>query len=94
MLHNILKTGKSESVQKIAIGDKTYVSNRTPILMGKKIVGAMAVLQDISELEHISTELTATRNLSSELTAIIESSFDGIYVTDGQARTIRSEQGV
>ena len=89
MLHNILKTGKSESVQKIAIGDKTYVSNRTPILMGKKIVGAMAVLQDISELEHISTELTATRNLSNELTAIIESSFDGIYVTDGQARTIK-----
>nr|WP_320191254.1 sigma 54-interacting transcriptional regulator [uncultured Desulfobacter sp.] len=89
MLHNILKTGKSESVQKIAIGGKTYVSNRTPILMGKKIVGAMAVLQDISELEHISTELTATRNLSNELTAIIESSFDGIYVTDGEARTIR-----
>nr|WP_319395812.1 sigma 54-interacting transcriptional regulator [uncultured Desulfobacter sp.] len=89
MLHNILKTGRSESVQKIVIGDKTYVSNRTPILMGKKIVGAMAVLQDISELEHISTELTATRNLSNELTAIIESSFDGIYVTDGEARTIR-----
>ncbi|WP_320044385.1 PAS domain-containing protein [uncultured Desulfobacter sp.] len=89
MLHNILKTGKSESVQKIAIGGKTYVSNHTPILMGKKIVGAMAVLQNISELEHISTELTATRNLSNELTAIIESSFDGIYVTDGEARTIR-----
>lgn len=88
-LHTILKTGKTESVQKIAIGGKTYISNRTPVRIGKKIAGAMAVLQDISELEHISSELQATRDLSHELTAIIESSFDGIYVTDGNARTIR-----
>ena len=88
-LHNILKTGKSESVQKIVIGGKTYISNRTPIRIGSKIAGAIAVLQDISELENISSELTATRNLSNELTAIIESSFDGIYVTDGAAKTIR-----
>lgn len=88
-LYTILKTGKAESVQKIDIGGKTYISNRTPIKVGGKIVGAMAVLQDISELEHISSELKATRNLSNELTAIIESSFDGIYVTDGNAKTIR-----
>lgn len=88
-LHTILKTGKTESVQKIAIGDQTYISNRTPVKIDGKIVGAMAVLQDISELEHISSELSVTRNLSQELTAIIESSFDGIYVTDGNAKTIR-----
>ncbi len=88
-LHNILKTGKTESVQKIAIGGKTFISNRTPVKIGEEIVGAMAVLQDISELEHISSELSATRSLSQELTAIIESSFDGIYVTDGSAKTIR-----
>ncbi|MBU0971223.1 MAG: sigma 54-interacting transcriptional regulator, partial [Proteobacteria bacterium] len=54
-----------------------------------EILGAVAVLQDISELELISTELEYTRKLTSELTAIIESSFDGIYVTDGNAKTIR-----
>ena len=88
-LHTIVKTGKVESVQKIAIGGKTYISNRTPVRIEGKIVGAMAVLQDVSELEHISSELKATRDLSQELTAIIESSFDGIYVTDGRARTLR-----
>ena len=49
----------------------------------------MAVLQDISELEAISSELKLTKLMSEELNAIIESSFDGIYVTDGQARTLR-----
>ena len=88
-LHTILKTGKAEAVQKIAIGGKTYISNRTPVRLNGEIVGAMAVLQDVSELEDISSELKATRDLSHELTAIIESSFDGIYVTDGDAKTLR-----
>lgn len=91
-LYTIVKTGKTESVKKITIGGKTYISNRTPVVIGEKIVGAVAVLQDISELELISSELDHTRRLSSELTAIIESSFDGIYVTDGNAKTIRVNQ--
>jgi PAS domain S-box-containing protein len=88
-LHTILKTGKTESVQKIVISGKTYISNRSPVTIDGEILGAVAVLQDISELELISTELEYTRKLTSELTAIIESSFDGIYVTDGNAKTIR-----
>ncbi len=91
-LHTILKTGKTESVRKITIGKKTYITNRTPVTVDGKIIGAMSVLQDISELEMISSELAATRSLSNELTAIIESSFDGIYVTDGNAKTIRVNQ--
>ena len=88
-LRQIIQTGKTESVQKINISGTVYMSNRTPILDGDRVVGAVAVLQDISELAAIADELEQTKRLSVELDAIIESSFDGIYVTDGHGRTIR-----
>lgn len=88
-LHRIAETGQGELVQRLVVEDKVYVSNRTPVRINQETIGAVAVLQDISELEAISSELQNTRLMSEELTAIIESSFDGIYVTDGQARTLR-----
>ena len=88
-LHRIAETGQGELVQRIIIGDKVYVSNRTPVRIDGETIGAVAVLQDISELEAISSELKHSRLMSEELNAIIESSFDGFYVTDGQARTLR-----
>jgi PAS domain S-box-containing protein len=88
-LHRILKTGKTESARKVVINEKVFISNRSPVKIDGEIVGAIAVLQDISDLELISSELEHTKMLTEELQAIIESSFDGIYVTDGNARTIR-----
>ena len=52
-------------------------------------MGAVAVLQDISELESISRELENVKELNAELDAIIESSHDGIYLTDGEGITLR-----
>lgn len=88
-LHRIAETGQGELVQRISIGQKVYVSNRTPVRIDGETIGAVAVLQDISELEAISSELKHSKLMSEELNAIIESSFDGIYVTDGRARTLR-----
>ena len=46
-------------------------------------------MHDISELEKISKELQVVRELNEELDAIIESSFDGLYITDGNGITLR-----
>ncbi|SHG68595.1 PAS domain S-box-containing protein [Thermosyntropha lipolytica DSM 11003] len=88
-LMEIVKTGRKEVARKIVIEGKTFVSNRTPIYIDGKIVGAVALLQDISELEQISSELAYTKEISQELDAIIESSFDGIFVTDGEGRVLK-----
>jgi len=88
-LRMVLQSGKTEAVQKTKIGGKVYMSNRTPILDEGKVIGAVAVLQDVSELESIADELEQTKRLNSEMKGIIESCFDGIYVTDGDGRTIR-----
>lgn len=88
-LMEILTTGCSKPVQKIELNKRTFISNRTPIKKRGKIIGAVAVLQDISELESISRELENVKELNREMDAIIESSYDGLYLTDGKGVTLR-----
>ncbi len=49
----------------------------------------ISVFQDISEYEAIISELRGYKELSRELEAIFESSYDGLFLTDGDANTIR-----
>jgi len=88
-LIEVLKTGEPQVGKKLVIKDRTFITNRTPILKDGEIVGAIGVFQDISDLDSISRELKSVKELSWELDAIIESSYDGIYVTDGQGYTTR-----
>lgn len=87
-LPQVLETGKRE-MTRVVFNDKAYLSNRTPIYYGNKVAGAVAVLQDISELEEITKKLRYTRMVLDEINAIIESSFDGIFVTDATGRVLR-----
>ncbi|MCK5350786.1 MAG: sigma 54-interacting transcriptional regulator, partial [Desulfobacula sp.] len=47
------------------------------------------MFQDISEYETIISELQGYNRLCKELEVIFESSYDGLYITDGYAKTIR-----
>ena len=86
---NVLKTGKSKHGQKVPFGETVAISNRAPIIRRGEIVGAVSVLQDISDLENIAAELKLTRELNKELDAIIDSVYEGLYITDGEANTLR-----
>ena len=85
----ILQTGIPQIGQKVTIGDSTIIANRTPIKFNGKIVGVLSVFQDSFEYEKIITELEGYKRITKELDAIIESSYDGLYVTDGKANTLR-----
>lgn len=88
-LIEVAQTGKVEPLQKLLLNDRYFISNRTPICKNGNIVGAVAVLQDISDMENISKELEYFKKLNKELDAIIDSSFDGLYITDGDGVTLR-----
>jgi PAS domain S-box-containing protein len=88
-LHVVLETGESMHGQKMKLGDALVISNRTPIIKNGRIEGAIAVLQDISSLESIGAELKVTNELNKELDAIIDSVYEGLYITDGEANTLR-----
>lgn len=88
-LINVLKTGQAETGQKIVIKDRTLISNRTPLISGGQVVGSIAVFQDITELEQISSELRTVQALNQELNAVYECSYDGIMITDPDGIGVR-----
>ncbi|MBW1680280.1 MAG: sigma 54-interacting transcriptional regulator [Deltaproteobacteria bacterium] len=88
-IRRILRTGNSQIGLKLTVDDSTIVANRTPIQQNGDIVGVISIFQDISEYEKIITELETYRRVTRELDAIIDSSYDGLYVTDGHANTLR-----
>ncbi|MDW7675068.1 MAG: sigma 54-interacting transcriptional regulator [Bacillota bacterium] len=88
-LLEILKSGKPSFSQKIILKHATAISNRTPIIKNNQVVGAIAVFQDISELESISQELATIKKLNKELDTIIEAVYDGLYIADGNGYTTR-----
>lgn len=85
----ILQTGKPQIGKKILVEGSKIIANRTPILFDGEIAGVMSVFQDISEYERVVTELETYKRINKELDAIIDSSYDGLYITDGNANTLR-----
>ncbi|MEJ2491673.1 MAG: sigma 54-interacting transcriptional regulator [Desulfuromonadales bacterium] len=91
-LRHVLKTGQPQIGRKLSLPKATIIVNRNPIIMNGKAVGTISVFQDISEYEAIITNLQGYQTLHRELEAIFESSQDGLFITDGNANTIRVNQ--
>jgi len=88
-LLDVVRTGEAQYSQKYQVGHRKHITNRTPIILDGEIKGAVGVFQDISEIEKFSQELSSVRELNKELQAIIDSSYDGIIVTDEAGRLLR-----
>ena len=88
-LAQVVKSGRSQLTREVEHHGRRFLSNRTPIIIEGEIVGAVAVFQDISELEKITCELSQIKELNKELDAIIEYSHDGICITDAEGRILR-----
>ncbi len=91
-LLEVVATGKSELSFKYQVGKRKYITNRTPIIQQGKITGAVGVFQEISEIERISQELNSVKELNKELLAILESSYDGVIVTDLQGSILKANK--
>ncbi len=88
-LQHILETGQPQIGRKLSLPNVTIIVNRSPIFLNGRVIGAISVFQDISEHEAIISKLQSYQTLHRELEAIFESSQDGLYVTDGDAKTLR-----
>jgi PAS domain S-box-containing protein len=81
-LLEILKTGRQERNQKMLMGNRVVISNRSPIIRDDAVVGAIGVFQDISDYEALSHQLDTVKEINRNLDAVIESVDDGIVVGD------------
>ncbi|MDR3560544.1 MAG: sigma 54-interacting transcriptional regulator [Negativicutes bacterium] len=92
-LLDTMESGQTECSKHMVINARSIVTNRSPIIVDGRIVGAIAIFQDISELEKLSQQLQSTREMNKELDAIIDSVDDGIVVADGNGYIIRINEG-
>jgi len=84
----ILQTGKAElNREQLLSPDITIITNRMPIFNEKKeVVGAVAVFRDITEVLHMTDQITELKSVRSMLEAIINSTEDAISVVDEQGK--------
>jgi PAS domain S-box-containing protein len=80
-LHKVLETEKSSIGVQMGIAGVQYMVNRTPLYQDGTLMGAVGVLQEISQMEHY-------RLLLNQMEQVIESSADGIYVVDKNGLTL------
>ena len=76
----IVRTGKPEIAYRFTHANKTFVTNRTPIVQDGKIVGAVAVFQDITELQNLMEELTNVKKYKDTLETVVDNDYDCIVV--------------
>ncbi|HZK17910.1 MAG TPA: sigma 54-interacting transcriptional regulator, partial [Clostridia bacterium] len=81
-LLKVLKTGKPHIGRKFVFGKALYVINRTPVVRDGKIIGALGVGQDISELQDVVNELETVKELKGTLETILETGNDGYLVVN------------
>lgn len=87
-LLEVVNTGKPQTVVKRIINNYTIVTNRSPLIKDGAVIGAVAIVQDISDLESVSKELQTTKGLLKEIQTILESSYDGIFITDEKGKVL------
>jgi len=91
-LTTYVHTGVAEPIQRIVIGQTILAINKNPIVSKEKIIGAVAIFQDISELENISHELKVVQEINNELNAILDFSADGFVISNGDGIIIRDNK--
>jgi len=88
-MERVLAKGEPQLGVKLATGEHSIVAHLTPLFHEGNCLGALAVLEDVSEKERIYREIFANKELAKELNAIFESSYDGLYICDRTGKVTR-----
>lgn len=91
-LLSVLESHQTQIGQKVRINGVTIMANYSPVFNKGELKGAIAVFQDISIVENAAKELQNVKELIQELEATIHSSYDGIFITDGDGTVLRLNQ--
>ncbi len=85
-LHQVMETGRVEVGKKWEFKGRALLVNCTPVLDNGNTVGAMAIFQDLTELEQVAAELQSVRTLQQTLQTVLDIAYDGIVVVDKEGK--------
>lgn len=66
-----------------------FLVTASPILSGSRVIGAICVFSENTEMAVIARKMNDFRELSRELEAVLNSCHEGIWVFDGQGNVLR-----
>lgn len=81
MMH-VMETGESEIDVSLEVNGQILRVNRSPLCEDSKVVGALAIIQDVSENRDITKSLTTTQHKVEALECIFENLKQGVIVVD------------
>jgi len=95
-LLRVFENGIAELGQKMNVHDTVLLSNRTPIYHHGKLVGAVAVFQDITILQNFLDNLVIehekTKQLQRTLEVVLNTAYDGLIVVDKEGIVTMTNQ--
>lgn len=87
-LLKVLQTGKPHIGRKFVVGNTLFIVNRTPIVRQNKVIGAIGVAQEITELHQLGQELREVREMNNFLQSIVQSTQEGYLAVNNEGRII------
>ncbi len=92
-LVNVLRTGEPEMGRPQLIGQRTVLTNRSPIIHRGVMIGAVSLFQDITEMEKISRELDSTKTIVRTLEEILSGAGEWTVVVDANGIITMMSEG-
>jgi len=88
-VHGILSGELNRCETPLKVSNREYLININPLFENGAIVAAVCVLIDSAQLDTMTRQLPSFQTLTRELDTIIDSSSDGLFVCDAEAKVIR-----
>ncbi|MEH6955888.1 DcuS/MalK family sensor histidine kinase [Neobacillus drentensis] len=93
-LTDLLKTGKPELDEEQNINGMTILTNRVPVIVENKVVGAIATFRDKTEMQVLAEQLTGVRTYADTLRAQAHEFMNKLHVILGMVHTGHYEKVV
>lgn len=77
---------------RMQFGERNTCTDFLPIVEQGKLLGAVAIFKDVTELEAVTHRLSTNEKLMATLEAVVENSYEGMVVIDDQERIILMNQ--
>ncbi|MDZ7760615.1 MAG: sigma 54-interacting transcriptional regulator [Desulfovermiculus sp.] len=85
----IFRSGVTQYGKRKQYKHKVFFVHRWPFWQHGEIIAVVSVFQHYSEFEKNIFEVDSYKSLTKELNMIFQSTYDGLYITDGQGVTLR-----
>lgn len=84
----VLKSGVVEIGADYKFGDIVTMVNKTPLLDNGNAIGALAIFQDITELESIAEEMGTVKRLNQTLRTVLDIGYDALVVVNEKGHVV------